>query len=123
MLTHMRKEIVLPVVAAAMGAAGFALRKWELASAFEADTGLTGRKLMVDTYGGIIPHGGGALSGKDATRVDRSAAYMARYIAKEMGILTVGIVTKPFAFEGKRKMSMAEIGINGLLDLVDSLIK
>ena len=51
---------------------------------FEADTGLTGRKLMVDTYGGIIPHGGGALSGKDATKVDRSGAYMARYIAKNI---------------------------------------
>lgn len=51
---------------------------------FEADTGLTGRKLMVDTYGGIVPHGGGALSGKDGTKVDRSAAYMARYIAKNI---------------------------------------
>lgn len=46
---------------------------------FEADTGLTGRKLMVDTYGGLAPHGGGALSGKDGTKVDRSGAYMARY--------------------------------------------
>ena len=43
---------------------------------FEADTGLTGRKLMVDTYGGLAPHGGGALSGKDGTKVDRSGAYM-----------------------------------------------
>ena len=51
---------------------------------FEADTGLTGRKLMVDTYWGIVPHGGGALSGKDGTKVDRSAAYMARYIAKNI---------------------------------------
>lgn len=51
---------------------------------FEADTGLTGRKLMVDTYGGIWPHGGGAFSGKDATKVDRSAAYMARYAAKNL---------------------------------------
>jgi len=51
---------------------------------FEADTGLTGRKLMVDTYGGIVPHGGGALSGKDGTKVDRSGAYMARYIAKNI---------------------------------------
>ena len=51
---------------------------------FEADTGLTGRKLMVDTYGGLIPHGGGALSGKDATKVDRSGTYMARYIAKNI---------------------------------------
>lgn len=51
---------------------------------FEADTGLTGRKLMVDTYGGLAPHGGGALSGKDGTKVDRSGAYMARYIAKNI---------------------------------------
>ena len=51
---------------------------------FEADTGLTGRKLMVDTYGGLAPHGGGAFSGKDATKVDRSGAYMARYIAKNL---------------------------------------
>ena len=47
----------------------------------DADTGLTGRKLMVDTYGSIAPHGGGAFSGKDPTKVDRSGAYMARYIA------------------------------------------
>lgn len=47
-----------------------------------ADTGLTGRKLMVDTYGGLGPHGGGAFSGKDASKVDRSGAYMARLIAK-----------------------------------------
>lgn len=51
---------------------------------FEADTGLTGRKLMVDTYGGLAPHGGGALSGKDGTKIDRSGAYMARYIAKNI---------------------------------------
>ncbi len=51
---------------------------------FEADTGLTGRKIMVDTYGGIIPHGGGAFSGKDATKVDRSAAYMCRLVAKSL---------------------------------------
>ena len=50
----------------------------------DADTGLTGRKLMVDCYGSIAPHGGGAFSGKDATKVDRSGAYMARYIAKNM---------------------------------------
>ena len=51
---------------------------------FEADTGLTGRKLMADTYGGLAPHGGGALSGKDGSKVDRSGAYMARYIAKNL---------------------------------------
>lgn len=49
-----------------------------------ADTGLTGRKIIVDTYGGAIPHGGGAFSGKDSTKVDRSAAYMARYTAKNV---------------------------------------
>lgn len=48
----------------------------------EADTGLTGRKLMVDTYGGLAPHGGGAFSGKDPSKVDRTGAYMARLIAK-----------------------------------------
>lgn len=48
------------------------------------DTGLTGRKIIVDTYGGIAKHGGGAFSGKDATKVDRSGAYMARYIAKNI---------------------------------------
>ena len=51
---------------------------------FDADTGLTGRKIMVDTYGGFIPHGGGAFSGKDATKVDRSAAYMARFVARQI---------------------------------------
>ena len=51
---------------------------------FEADTGLTGRKVMADTYGGLAPHGGGALSGKDGTKVDRSGAYIARYIAKNL---------------------------------------
>ncbi|MDP3724873.1 MAG: methionine adenosyltransferase [Nanoarchaeota archaeon] len=51
---------------------------------FEADAGLTGRKIMVDSYGGLIPHGGGAFSGKDPTKVDRSAAYMCRYAAKQM---------------------------------------
>jgi len=49
-----------------------------------ADTGLTGRKIIVDSYGGFAKHGGGAFSGKDATKVDRSAAYMARYIAKNL---------------------------------------
>jgi len=50
----------------------------------QGDTGLTGRKIIVDTYGGYAPHGGGAFSGKDPTKVDRSAAYMARYIAKNV---------------------------------------
>jgi len=50
----------------------------------QSDTGMTGRKIVVDTYGGSVPHGGGAFSGKDPTKVDRSAAYMCRYIAKNI---------------------------------------
>lgn len=50
----------------------------------QADTGLTGRKIIVDTYGGWAPHGGGSFSGKDPTKVDRSATYMARYVAKNL---------------------------------------
>ena len=50
----------------------------------QGDTGLTGRKIIVDTYGGYARHGGGAFSGKDCTKVDRSAAYIARYIAKNI---------------------------------------
>ncbi len=50
----------------------------------DGDTGLTGRKIIVDTYGGAAPHGGGAFSGKDPTKVDRSAAYVARYLAKNL---------------------------------------
>ena len=50
----------------------------------DGDTGLTGRKIIVDTYGGAAPHGGGAFSGKDPTKVDRSAAYASRYLAKNI---------------------------------------
>jgi len=50
----------------------------------QSDTGMTGRKIIVDTYGGAVAHGGGAFSGKDPTKVDRSAAYMCRYIAKNI---------------------------------------
>lgn len=56
------------------------------------DTGLTGRKIIVDTYGGAAPHGGGAFSGKDPTKVDRSACYMARYIAKN--VVAAGIADR-----------------------------
>ncbi|MCL2407931.1 MAG: methionine adenosyltransferase [Defluviitaleaceae bacterium] len=58
----------------------------------QGDTGLTGRKIIVDTYGGMCRHGGGAFSGKDATKVDRSAAYMTRYIAKN--IVAAGIAER-----------------------------
>jgi S-adenosylmethionine synthetase len=57
-----------------------------------ADTGLTGRKIMVDSYGGMAPHGGGCFSGKDPTKVDRSAAYMARYVAKN--VVAAGIAER-----------------------------
>ena len=56
------------------------------------DTGLTGRKIIVDTYGGVGSHGGGAFSGKDPTKVDRSASYMARYVAKN--IVAAGLAEK-----------------------------
>ncbi len=58
----------------------------------QGDSGLTGRKIIVDTYGGYAPHGGGAFSGKDPTKVDRSAAYMARYIAKN--IVSAGLADR-----------------------------
>jgi S-adenosylmethionine synthetase len=58
----------------------------------DGDTGLTGRKIIVDTYGGAAPHGGGAFSGKDPTKVDRSAAYAARYLAKN--VVAAGLADK-----------------------------
>jgi len=58
----------------------------------KADTGLTGRKIMVDSYGSMAPHGGGCFSGKDPTKVDRSAAYMARYVAK--GVVAAGLADR-----------------------------
>ncbi len=58
----------------------------------QGDAGLTGRKIIVDTYGGSCPHGGGAFSGKDPTKVDRSAAYAARYVAKNL--VAAGVATK-----------------------------
>ena len=82
------REIVDPLVLAELRTPTF--RLWvNPAGPFEiggpnGDTGLTGRKIIVDTYGGSCPHGGGAFSGKDPTKVDRSAAYMARYIAKNL---------------------------------------
>lgn len=69
----------------------------------DGDTGLTGRKIIVDTYGGSCPHGGGAFSGKDPTKVDRSAAYMARYLAKN-------IVHKGYAKKATVQLSYA-IGV------------
>jgi S-adenosylmethionine synthetase len=58
----------------------------------QGDCGLTGRKIIVDTYGGAAPHGGGAFSGKDPSKVDRSAAYAARYVAKN--VVAAGLASK-----------------------------
>src|SRR5204862_7700243 len=59
----------------------------------KADTGLTGRKIIVDSYGGMAPHGGGCFSGKDPTKVDRSGAYLARYVAKN--VVAAGPADRP----------------------------
>ncbi len=77
---------------------------------FVADTGLTGRKIMVDTYGGLIPHGGGAFSGKDPTKVDRSGAYMCRFVAKNLvakGLAKSALVSVAYAI-GKAEPLMIE---------------
>ncbi len=81
----------------------------------EADTGLTGRKLMVDSYGVFAPHGGGAFSGKDPTKVDRSGAYMARYIAKNLvaaGLCERCQVTLAYAI-GKARPVMVDVDTFG----------
>lgn len=81
----------------------------------EADTGLTGRKIIADTYGGIAPHGGGAFSGKDPTKVDRSAAYMARAIARNIvgaGIASRCLVSLSYAI-GKAEPTAVNIDTYG----------
>jgi S-adenosylmethionine synthetase len=73
------------------------------------DTGLTGRKIIVDTYGGAVPHGGGAFSGKDPTKVDRSAAYYARYIAKNIvaaGLARRALIELAYAIGKARPVGM-----------------
>ena len=90
------REIVDPLLPADRRDAGFRLLV-NPAGPFEiggpnGDTGLTGRKIIVDTYGGACPHGGGAFSGKDPSKVDRSAAYMARYVAKN--VVAAGLASR-----------------------------
>ena len=90
------------------------------------DTGLTGRKIIVDTYGGSAPHGGGAFSGKDPTKVDRSAAYISRYLAKN--IVAAGISDKctiqlSYAIGLSKPLSIyADLGDKGSIS-EDSLVK
>jgi S-adenosylmethionine synthetase len=83
---------------------------------FEGDAGLTGRKIMVDTYGGLIPHGGGCFSGKDPTKVDRSAAYMCRYVAKNMvaaGLAKKCLVSVAYAIGRAEPVMVAAVNENG----------
>lgn len=83
---------------------------------FEADTGLTGRKIMVDTYGGLIPHGGGCFSGKDPTKVDRSGAYMARFVAKNIVANSLAkkcLVSVSYAIGKAEPLMVEAIGENG----------
>jgi S-adenosylmethionine synthetase len=88
LLEAVRREIIEPVIPRELRAANYR----ELINPTgrfvtggpKGDTGLTGRKIIVDTYGGAAPHGGGAFSGKDPSKVDRSAAYMARYLARQV---------------------------------------
>jgi S-adenosylmethionine synthetase len=83
---------------------------------FIGDTGLTGRKIMVDTYCGLAPHGGGAFSGKDATKVDRSAAYMARFAAKNLvaaGLAKKCLVSAAYAIGRAEPLMVEALDENG----------
>lgn len=91
---------------------------------FDADTGLTGRKLMVDTYGGLIPHGGGCFSGKDPTKVDRSAAYMARFTAKNIvanGFAKECLISVAYAIGRAEPLMIEALNENG--ESIAELIK
>ena len=91
-----------------------------------SDTGLTGRKIIVDTYGGSAPHGGGAFSGKDPTKVDRSAAYISRYLAKNVvaaGISDKCTIQLSYAIGLSKPLSIyADLGDKGNIS-EDSLVK
>ncbi len=97
----------------------------------DGDAGLTGRKIIVDTYGGAAPHGGGAFSGKDPTKVDRSAAYMARYLAKNVvaaGLATRCTIQIAYAIGVSKPLSLYvnnhDSGIDGqdLVKIIDELV-
>ena len=97
-----------------------------ISGGYNNDTGVTGRKIMVDTYGGLIPHGGGSFSGKDPSKVDRSAAYMARFAAKNIvanGLANECIVSVAYEFGEQLPVmlnvitDMADNG-KGIMDLV-----
>jgi S-adenosylmethionine synthetase len=98
----------------------------------DSDTGLTGRKIIVDTYGGSAPHGGGAFSGKDPTKVDRSAAYAARYLAKNVvaaGLADRCIIQLSYAIGVSTPLSVyvdtqdtGQVGEDKLSDLLQQLM-
>lgn len=92
----------------------------------QGDAGLTGRKIIVDSYGGYAPHGGGAFSGKDATKVDRSAAYMARYLAKNIvasGIATQCLIQLSYAIGVKEPISITVECNNTNIVSVDKIVE
>jgi S-adenosylmethionine synthetase len=85
----------------------------------DGDSGLTGRKIIVDTYGGAAPHGGGAFSGKDPTKVDRSAAYAARYLAKNVvaaGLAERCMIQLSYAIGVSKPISFYVQTTNGTVD-------
>jgi S-adenosylmethionine synthetase len=91
----------------------------------QSDTGMTGRKLGIDTYGGRIPHGGGAFSGKDPTKVDRSATYLMRYLAKN--IVAAGIAHRCLAqvayVIGQKNPVSFELSFEGTGALPESIVR
>jgi S-adenosylmethionine synthetase len=92
----------------------------------DGDTGLTGRKIIVDTYGGAALHGGGAFSGKDPTKVDRSAAYMARYLAKNVvasGIVDKAVIQLSYAIGVSQPLSIYLDVFQENQNLVEKIIK
>ncbi len=92
----------------------------------DGDTGLTGRKIIVDTYGGAAPHGGGAFSGKDPTKVDRSAAYVSRYLAKNIvaaGVSKKCLIQLAYAIGVSKPLSIFIKLANGDESKVDKLKK
>ncbi len=94
----------------------------------DGDTGLTGRKIIVDTYGGAAPHGGGAFSGKDPTKVDRSAAYVARYLAKNIvssGVSDKCLIQLAYAIGVSKPLSVfikLNDGDDGKVDTIKKII-
>ncbi|MFQ5574835.1 MAG: methionine adenosyltransferase [Terriglobia bacterium] len=91
----------------------------------ESDTGMTGRKVIVDTYGGMAPHGGGAFSGKDPTKVDRSASYMARHVAKNVvaaGLAEKCTVQLAYAI-GKADPVCVDVDAHGTAELPEEKLK